>query len=144
MILSVLATTLAMAILPARGGMGNDPLSDFRWKRRVLLIFGNDLNESVVEQGDRLDARQSEVNERQLTVLTVVNGIVADSGRYDSLPSAEALRAKFRVKEQTPFTVILVGKDGQEKLRDTAPVEANALFELIDSMPMRQDEIRKD
>ena len=144
MILSVLATTLAMAILPARGGFGNDPLSEFRWKRRVLLIFGRDLNDSVVEQGDRLDEKRPEAHERQLTVLTVVNGIVSNSGRHESLPSAEALRAKFRVNDQTPFTVILVGKDGQEKLRDNAPVEASALFELIDSMPMRQDEIKKD
>ena len=41
------------------------------------------------------------------------------------------------------FTIILIGKDGEVKLRENAPVEIAKLFEIIDTMPMRQRDIRK-
>ena len=39
--------------------------------------------------------------------------------------------------------MILVGKDGTEKLRAHHVVSAQALFALIDAMPMRQREMRE-
>lgn len=42
----------------------------------------------------------------------------------------------------TPFTVILIGKDEGEKLRSHQPVTLTRLFDLIDNMPMRREEIR--
>lgn len=36
------------------------------------------------------------------------------------------------------FCLILVGKDGGEKLRRDEPVELSEIFALIDSMPMRR------
>lgn len=41
------------------------------------------------------------------------------------------------------FSVILLGKDGGEKLRKKSFVSAAELFSLIDAMPMRQQEIRE-
>ena len=39
------------------------------------------------------------------------------------------------------FRVILVGKDGGVKRQDTTPVRATTIFEQIDAMPMRQQEM---
>jgi hypothetical protein len=41
------------------------------------------------------------------------------------------------------FSVVLIGKDGGEKLRQTIPLAPADLFALVDAMPMRQAEIRE-
>lgn len=41
------------------------------------------------------------------------------------------------------FEVMLIGKDGGVKQREAHLVTAQSLFDLIDSMPMRQDEKRR-
>ncbi|QED28004.1 DUF4174 domain-containing protein [Microvenator marinus] len=43
-----------------------------------------------------------------------------------------------------PFTLILVGKDGTEKLRSHKAVAVEMLFETIDAMPMRIREMKSD
>ncbi len=40
------------------------------------------------------------------------------------------------------FSVILVGKDGKEKLRRPAPISSKELFAIVDAMPVRQAEMR--
>jgi hypothetical protein len=42
----------------------------------------------------------------------------------------------------TRFRVRLVGKDGGVKLDSSTPVAADALFALIDAMPMRRQEVK--
>lgn len=41
------------------------------------------------------------------------------------------------------FRVALIGKDGETKRVETAPLPASALFETIDAMPMRRGERRR-
>ncbi|NMG19341.1 hypothetical protein DP116_07665 [Brasilonema bromeliae SPC951] len=38
---------------------------------------------------------------------------------------------------------VLVGKDGGVKRRETTPVQAKAIFDEIDAMPMRRQEMRE-
>lgn len=49
---------------------------------------------------------------------------------------------KWKVDINEPFTFILVGKDGGEKLRAMEVVTNEKLFGTIDKMPMRQSEIK--
>ncbi|RXK55345.1 DUF4174 domain-containing protein [Oleiharenicola lentus] len=41
------------------------------------------------------------------------------------------------------FTVTLIGKDGGEKLRRSTPLPPEELFALVDTMPMRREEMRE-
>ena len=41
------------------------------------------------------------------------------------------------------FRVVLIGKDGGVKLRQEEPISVADLFALIDSMPMRKQEMRQ-
>jgi hypothetical protein len=41
------------------------------------------------------------------------------------------------------FSVVLIGKDGGEKLRRTTPLSPEELFAIVDAMPMRRAEIRE-
>jgi Glu-tRNA(Gln) amidotransferase subunit E-like FAD-binding protein len=54
-----------------------------------------------------------------------------------------AMRHRFKV-EPNDFLVILIGKDGQEKLDSRAPVTVDQLEKLIDSMPMRKREMQPE
>ena len=41
------------------------------------------------------------------------------------------------------FSVVLIGKDGGEKLRRAVPIPTAELFALVDAMPMRRAEMRE-
>ncbi len=70
-------------------------------------------------------------------------GVVMNSSQIAELPREEASEARGRFRVATgSFTVILVGKDGGEKFRTHTPVTIKKLNALIDSMPMRQQEVR--
>jgi hypothetical protein len=56
--------------------------------------------------------------------------------------SGDTLREKFSIKSGI-FTVLLVGKDGGVKLRREGRVKLDEVFSLIDTMPMRQREVRE-
>jgi hypothetical protein len=58
------------------------------------------------------------------------------------LKDAAAVRERFGVA-RSDFTVILVGKDGGEKLRDSKPLTYARLQATIDAMPMRRQEMKE-
>jgi len=41
------------------------------------------------------------------------------------------------------FNLLLIGKDGDEKYNSKKPVSINVIYEVIDSMPMRKQEIKE-
>jgi hypothetical protein len=41
------------------------------------------------------------------------------------------------------FSVVLIGKDGGEKLRRATPLSPEELFAIVDAMPMRRAEMRE-
>ena len=55
--------------------------------------------------------------------------------------TARQLRQRF-APESSRLTVILVGKDGQEKKRWNRLVQPDEIFPVIDAMPMRQREMQ--
>ncbi|MBP0437246.1 DUF4174 domain-containing protein [Tianweitania sediminis] len=137
----LLAGSLLVAALPISGAFADPgPLAAYQWKKRVLLIFGEEAE--VAQQDGRFAEQQSQANERDLVVLSIVGNLVADGVSRERLPTASALRTRFRVDENADLTVVLVGKDGGEKLRETELIEPETVFDLIDSMPMRRSEMR--
>lgn len=106
------------------------PLERYRWKQRVLLIFAPaETTKAFSKQKTIIRQNEAGFRERELVVLELL-----PDGK-----NTEVLRRQFDAKPQE-FTVILIGKDGGEKLRRPAPLAAKELFDLIDSMPMRQRE----
>ena len=75
--------------------------------------------------------------------------IIRKHSKADRLYLVEGTFGKLKVKrrykaEKSDFRVILIGLDGGEKLEQTEVLSAEKLFNTIDSMPMRQAEIRKN
>jgi len=100
-------------------------LDGYRWKQRPVVIFAPSAQDAdYVRQRTLLQQHQQALRERDMVVLSDTRP--ADNG---------VLR-----KELNPagFEIVLVGKDGGMKLRQTRPVSAEALLSLVDSMPMRK------
>lgn len=121
-------------------------LENYKWQKRPLLLFApaSD-NPHLVNQKESIDSHLDALQERDIVVLEIIgpdNGLYLN-GKLQPDKQGNALRERFDAPADA-FTVILVGKDGNDKLRKQAPVEVTQLFELIDSMPMRQQEMRDD
>ena len=103
-------------------------MKDYRWKNRVLLTFGNPTSDKLRDQKAILATDPDGLEDRDLVILEP--------------PQTNTLAKRYKVDPKN-FTVILVGKDGGEKLRQQEPVTLDQLFGLIDQMPMRQREMRR-
>lgn len=102
-----------------------------RWNLRPVLVFAPSGEHPDFLRQEELLAMDAEgLAERDVRVVRVLGD------------SDAALRTRFRAP-MAEFAVILVGKDGGEKLRSSEPVTTGELFALIDTMPMRQREMRR-
>jgi len=79
---------------------------------------------------------------RDMVVLAVTGNEVATVLGHGQSLTAEQLRSRYNISGGG-FRSVLVGKDGSVKLFESEPVSAKRLFELIDSMPMRRQEMRR-
>ena len=100
-------------------------LNLYRWHNRPLVIFApSKTDPAYVEQMAMLEKHKSELAEREIIVLS------------DTSPNENGtLRKQLNPKG---FEVVLVGKDGGMKLRETTPLSTEVLLSTIDRMPMRQ------
>ncbi len=116
---------------------------------RPLLVFAPSLDyPQLVEELNQLKAHAPELKSRSVLYVPIV-----PEGHNQPIPGSKvptarlsedelaAMRLRFKV-EQADFLVILIGKDGQEKLSNKAPVPVDQLERLIDSMPMRKNEMK--
>jgi hypothetical protein len=118
-------------------------LKQYQWQNRLLLIFAPSEDYPAYRfLADELRRQQNGVHDRDVLVFALMEkgqSRLGDS-RLDHA-TGEALRNRFSVKQGT-FTVILVGKDGGEKLRREERATLGEIFGLIDAMPMRRREMR--
>ena len=103
-------------------------LETFLWKKRPIIIFSDspeDVNFKL--QIEMLEENSEAVKERDIIILT------------DTNPEEKSfLRKKLRPRG---FTLILIGKDGQVKLRKPFPWKMREISSIIDKMPIRKQEI---
>jgi len=133
----------ALMIFDQKDAMPMD-LSQFQWKNRLLLIFAPDENDSLFKKlQSEIIAQEAEVKDGDLIIFELfglgssrMNRALLDQSKVDSI------RRHFSVPQRS-FRVILIGKDGGIKLKRNDQIDLETIFELIDSMPMRKDEIRQ-
>jgi hypothetical protein len=119
-------------------------LDAFKWKNRLIFLFAPHADDPMLDALRReISSRPQAVKERDLVVFEILE---SGDSRMDATPigpqTATLLRERFGIPPET-FTLILVGKDGGVKLRRNDYVELEAVFALIDSMPMRRNEMRR-
>ena len=124
--------------------MTGQSLDQHTWKNRVLLIFSPSQQMAEYrEQLDRLRADATGMQERDLVTYRIFPEGLITSERdvLDHNDLSDQWRSQYGVDPET-FVVILVGKDGGEKLRSTEVIRLEKLYATIDAMPMRRQEMR--
>ena len=119
-------------------------LSQFQWKNRLLFLFAPNRSHPLFEVLQKSIAnQQAEVADRNLVVFEILESGTSKMDTTDlDRQAAQSLRDKFEVR-QGRFAVILVGKDGGIKLNRQENTRLEDIFALIDSMPMRREEMRQ-
>ncbi|WP_161889856.1 DUF4174 domain-containing protein [Pontibacter russatus] len=121
-------------------------LEKYKWKKRPLLLFSpSGSNPDYLRQKENIQADAPGLRERDMVVVVELVGPdkVYIDGALQRRRRSQTLRARFRVPPES-FTVLLIGKDGTEKSRNTSPVGLDKIFGRIDQMPMRRQEMRSD
>lgn len=123
----------AMVLGVTAAQAAENPLAHDRWRSRVLVISAPEAGDPrVTAQRGALEKARAGMKERDLVIREA----------FGDTPEARRLRAALGLPGHG-FRVVLVGKDGEAKRTETAPIRADALFETIDAMPMRRDERRR-
>lgn len=124
--------------------MSSFSLSTQKSKNRVLLVFAPSETSSTYQQQMQIFAQHKPgFAERDLVLVEVLaEGKSSVNGQPIDEASAAKLRDRFGIGKED-FRVILVGKDGGAKRQDSHPVQTSAIFNEIDAMPMRRQEMRQ-
>jgi Domain of unknown function (DUF4174) len=121
----------------------NFNLKNYVWRKRVLIVCAPDAqNEAFKQQILVVKDGESGFEDRDLVVVTIFNtsGLDEKNKPIDG-ETASILRKKYNVSKNE-FKVILIGKDGGVKKTATLPLSNQQLFNIIDVMPMRKDEVK--
>lgn len=138
-----LTSLLVTSAVIAGNSVSSANLADYRWQKRLLLIFApNSAHPALQAMQRELERAAKGVADRDLVVFTILaEGQSFRNGQAVAAAEATALRQRFGIAPEAAV-VVLIGKDGGVKLQRPAPVPLTDIFALIDSMPMRQRERR--
>ena len=126
------------------------PLIHYRDEARPVLVFTPSPSDPrFLDQLYQLEAHTSELAERQVVVLvfphhpTAWKHPAASAVWPDNPLDPVRVRSIYRIS-LSEFTVVLLGKDGGEKLRVHTPLSYETLRQTIDAMPMRRQEMQRE
>jgi hypothetical protein len=119
-------------------------LNAYQWKNRLLLLFASsEEDQDYLTLKKEIDRQATEVKDRDLLVFYVLERGESRLG-HERLNPHQALFLKRHLSVPSGrFTIILIGKDGGEKIRQESPVDLKEILAIIDAMPMRQQEMKK-
>lgn len=121
-------------------------LKEHKWENRILIVSTSDIKSTKYqEQLNEFKNSVEDLIDRKLIVYKVIgddfewvdyqNSTLNHSGKIAKKLGLEILN------KNAIFEVILIGLDGEIKLQQTEILIKEALFRIIDSMPMRRAEL---
>ena len=105
-------------------------LNQYFWKNRIILTFADE-----EDHPDSIKLK-AEINENVCEILN------RDMLHFHF--SNDHYFGKLTTTNDQFLRILLIGKDGGIKFESSRTISILRLFELIDSMPMRQDEMQHD
>ncbi|MEM6545308.1 MAG: DUF4174 domain-containing protein [Pseudomonadota bacterium] len=126
-------TAITACAEPQPSAANVESLSDLRWRYRLILIAAP---EGAARQLKAMQENQAKLDERNV-VWIVIDEHSAQSNLLVPLNLPVVAEVKALLGKSK---VILIGKDGGVKAR-AEELNLEELFQLIDSMPMRQREM---
>ncbi|AHM61229.1 hypothetical protein D770_14875 [Flammeovirgaceae bacterium 311] len=119
-------------------------LDQYQWKNRLLLLYAPDEeDESYRNQSRELQKQERGLQQRDLLTFHIFGDkIVLPDGKILGQTDARDLRQHYVIPPKET-AILLIGKDGGEKLRSRDLLTTERLFQTIDAMPMRRQEMRE-
>ena len=133
--LNALFLTL-FAVLGAGTPAAAATLDDLRWDYRAIVVF-TPTDSRGQEIRDNLAA------EAGMRIRDVAWFVVTPERTHSNLDIRMERQPLLDLHEAMGFEAVLIGKDGLVKARQTESLDVSALFERIDQMPMRRNEMRE-
>ncbi|WOI53333.1 DUF4174 domain-containing protein [Parvularcula sp. LCG005] len=132
--------------------MAWDGLETFEWERR-LVVYGT--TSDAIEPLEKLLRQDTQIHRSGFAERDIVTVMV--HGTDDELTDYADPKTPHRRLTPTErsqvldllgtadadFVIVLIGLDGTEKGRWTDVISTEDIFELVDAMPMRQQELRR-
>ncbi len=118
--------------------------SDFQWENRIIIVIADSESDTLYrKQMQEFKGEEDGLEDRDLITFSAFrNG----KSRLDENTLQESSAASILERYgsgSAGFRFLLIGKDGGVKLEKESPVAVKEIFGLIDSMPMRQREMRQ-
>ena len=98
---------------------------------RLVVVVARPDDPRGAQQSAALKHDAAAMRERDVVVLSLTP------------EAARRGRPELGVPPHSAFEVLLIGKDGEVKLRRDRPVSASEIAALIDTMPMRREEMKR-
>ncbi|NHF60792.1 DUF4174 domain-containing protein [Flavobacteriaceae bacterium TP-CH-4] len=117
-------------------------LADYQWSNRILVLVDTDHRSKALQSQLRLLQESSDdLVDRDLIIFLVDNTQIRNAKGEPIPMDREKVLKTIQVKNDFSG-VVLIGKDGGVKFKETFQVAPQQVFDLIDSMPMRRSELR--
>jgi hypothetical protein len=118
-------------------------LSKHHWENRLILLLTENLaDENFTSQLKELEIGLKGLEERKVIVYQVFQHKMKLGLAKDAEWTAATNLYKKYDEKNSPFEFYLIGLDGKIKLQDNNCISIDKILNLIDSMPMRKNEIR--
>lgn len=142
--MQVLKTVLFILFFLNMNAIYGQNIESNKWENRVLLILTDNTNSPVFKkQIIELKNHQKELKERKLIFYQIKkDGYKIGLDESIDWQKYSGFYIEYK-KSKSPFEVLLIGLDGGIKKRETNLITSEALFAIIDVMPMRRSEINK-
>ncbi|WP_331350757.1 DUF4174 domain-containing protein [Cellvibrio sp. UBA7671] len=121
----------------------DNPFGVYQWQYRILVIYTADNStDEFLGQVQEFTQNKDAFEERDLVVFQIHNDVLVAMTKQPEMATINALSVKtaLGIAKDDKFQVVLIGKDGGIKLRESQMVSSQKLFTLIDGMPMRRSE----
>ncbi|MBP2832942.1 DUF4174 domain-containing protein [Aquimarina sp. U1-2] len=113
------------------------------WKHRIIVIFTDSfLNTTFQKQKLELQAYPQDIKDRKLVMYVVTPKSYQFGLQRTSLLSTDIEFLSTFNSDQSPFKIVLIGLDGNVKLSCKDDLQASDIFNRIDQMPMRKNELK--
>lgn len=122
-------------------------LKKHRWEHRIVIIKTTDVDSKIYqEQQKEFNNTSQELAERRLVVYTIEGDTFSFINPKNTTQNTSGkLTGKLKriLNADATFEIILIGLDGGIKLQQINVLTKKELFRIIDSMPMRRNEMRR-
>jgi hypothetical protein len=126
--------------------MNAQSLNWYKWEKRIVLIVTNNENLKIYQdQLDVLTNSKANLKERKVMVCRAMpSQFTFGYGNFTWIHYPTIYDKYHDYKSGGNFEVLLIGLDGEVKLKQTEILGIEELFSIIDTMPMRKAEMERN